>query len=314
MLTVHQLRTEPIEGPGNNECRGDGQTLTEKGRDKKSPGRECLKITNCCFPLKPCPCVSGISHAPVTLVYGFKNIRNLDNIEGTVKFTIDLLNMALQISHRNLSHWVMNDIWRGLQFESSTADNFALMTGIDRTTTGWLLKSWADCLRSEYGFISIQEALQRKMLKYDFSCSETIKYLAVKNSLFPSRLNGVALNNTKAIFNVFIKYGDSLGFYKLGRCNPSVREEVTGIITTLFFRRISKLALKWSHQNGIPVIFDMNFTYKEARRKSMKDYRPITFSEFCYYKKNNFSNVTESQVQLRKKTSYFDCCGSKKRD
>ncbi|TKI06355.1 hypothetical protein [Martelella alba] len=249
---------------------------------------------------------------PVVMAYGFNNVRNLANRDGKAKFTIDLLNRALNISHRNLSHRVIMDIWRGIRLQKTAVDRFAGVTGIDQQTAKFLLQSWADCLRDEYHFISIQNVLNKKTTKYDLSRLETVHYLCVKNFPGAACIEPAILNQLAATFQEFIKHGDYSGFHALARCDSSIKMASSSIISTLFFRRTSKLALKWSHDNAIPVNFDRNFSYKDAQRKSMKNYRPITFSEYCFYRKNRFNNVTEWQVVNNEFAAVFCCFGRRR--
>ena len=86
---------------------------------------------------------------------------------------------------------------------------------------------------------------------------------------------------------------------------------MTGIVNSIFFRKTSKLALKWSHENNIPVNFDMDFTHKAALKKNRQAYQPITFSEYKYFTKNQFENVKERHSVSQQPPFYLRCLGKK---
>jgi len=49
----------------------------------------------------------------------------------------------------------------------------------------------------------------------------------------------------------------------------------------------------------VPVIFDVHFNYAEAHDKTVSGYRPITYSEYKFYKKYPFTHVMERRQHLK---------------
>ncbi|XBS70741.1 hypothetical protein ABK905_06365 [Acerihabitans sp. KWT182] len=249
--------------------------------------------------------------ASIRLMYGFKGVRDLAPPGTGDKFTVDLLNRALSLSHANLSHEKMSEIRQGIKVRNSAVRQFALTTRIDDTLARELLLSWSSWLKKEYDYISIQSALIKRLAKGRLSKYDNFKYLAAKNNAMELKVSAIAFQNLMPIFDRFINHGDDEGFIALQRCMIPERTQLSGIVTSIFFRRTSKLGLIWSQENNIPVYFDVDFTLKEASKKHRASYLPITFSEYKYYKKNQFSHVTERRLITQEPPFYLRCLGRK---
>lgn len=237
---------------------------------------------------KPCA-------TPMSMIYGFRGIRNLAREPGSVKFTVDLLNLALSVTPHQLSQDKLGEIEKGLVASERNLQKFAALTGMDQQAANDLLQSWSSYLKTEYDFISIKSLLKRKSRKYQKTL-DYVAYTACKNFSLGSPVDPAILSAIKPVFREFLRHGDKMGFAAIARLPDSAIYYVAYIIITLFFRRTSKLALKWSYERNIPVIFDINFTPKEAYQSNPGQYQPITYSEYRFYKKHHFTHVTERPV------------------
>ncbi|TCL04258.1 hypothetical protein [Sodalis ligni] len=246
---------------------------------------------------------------PVALMYGFMGVRDLERADGVDKITVDLLNRALMLAHGNLSSNKILEIQKGIKVRGSAVRQFAQTTQIDDETARYLLRSWSAYLQREYDFISLQSALRKRVAKHTLSNRENFKCLVKKNHAVGPKLDSNELKDIRFLFDKFMILGDTEGFIALQNYKSPNKERIAGIFSSMFFRRSSKLGLKWSKENNISVIFDMDFTPKQAFKKNRNSYQPITFSEYKFYKKNHFENVTERPLLSQELPFYLQCLG-----
>ncbi|WP_213993418.1 hypothetical protein [Sodalis sp. dw_96] len=289
----------------------DGLTDKSGAKTNTKLAGELVKATNDSLAAANVKVNAQRKHMPVALMYGFVGVRDLAQTNDVHKITVDLLNRALMLSHGNLSHAKLIETQKGIKVRDSAVVQLAKVTRIDDGIAGQLLHSWSAYLKNSYDFISIQSALKRRFAKRTQSKCDNLKYLAIKNYALESKITSATIAGAMFIFDKFDRFGDEEGFKALERLQSPQKEQIAGIVGSMFFRRTSKLGLLWSKENDIPVYFDMDFTHKQAFKKLRNTYQPITFSEYKYYKKYRFDNVTERRFFSQEPPFYLQCLGRK---
>lgn len=237
----------------------------------------------------------------VVLVYGFYTDRKYNNSSAIreKKFIIEQLNMALGINFLN-AH-LIEKLQNGIEIENFNIDLFSKETGIEKTISRELLTSWSTFLKEHYDFISIQSYLKRKYQKYDDVFAEYV--LRRNHPTLQNTQTLPKLDEAKSLFSIFSEHGDQQGCAKTEATYIPIEAytEDKGIVGTAldnaFFRRTSKLALIWSHQVGISVIFYISFFSRQAEDKVKNTYRPITYSEYHFFKQQKLNHVTEIDTE-----------------
>lgn len=284
----------------------DGSEISSK---QSRIAGELVKVNNESFPVAAGKPDAIPRRTAVSLIYGFKGIRDLAPGKGEIKITVDLLNLALAISHQNLSQSKISEIKQGIRVKDIRAETFSVTAHTDNVTARRLLESWSAYLKREYNFISIQSVLKKRLEKTALSRDENLKYTASKNHALDSKINSTTMEKVSYIFSQFIECGDEIGFAALEHGKFPELYHVSYIISNIFFRRISKLALMWSCENDIQVKFDMDFTPEDVFEKCRRSYYPITYSEYKFYKKHHFEHVTERNLLPAKTPFCLWCLG-----
>lgn len=227
----------------------------------------------------------------VEMVCGFADSRNLDAKEGVKMFTVDHLNYALRISYEKFDGKIVQDIQRGIIIDHSMVDKFNTSTRIDLTLSRQLLQSWSLYLRDHYDFISIKKALLKRAAKCITPCGGCFEYLLSKNNAHKLKLSSSLKQAFRQVFTAIMENEDVSGLKILENFRPQKKIKLFSILKIIFFRRTSKLALKWCNEQRLSVNFDADFEHDAAMEAIPSGYRPITFSEYKFSKKKNFNNV-----------------------
>ncbi|NDL64103.1 hypothetical protein [Acerihabitans arboris] len=227
----------------------------------------------------------------VALVYGFAYARNFDDRDGIKKFSIDQLNHALGITYKRLNHNKIKKIQRGINVDKIMIKKFLQPTGIKTALAEELLRSWSRYLSENYEFLSIKSRLETKTAKCVQQCRGCLEYTLIKNNILDLYITPTLKNRAMEVFIMFLRKNDAAGFKTIRDGGGKIFHPLDSVVKTIFFRRASKLALKWSSELKIAVMFDASFAHDSAMTPSRTGYRPITFSEYKYSKKNNLDNV-----------------------
>lgn len=255
-------------------------------------------IANASYAPAALPCLKLPLNKQVALVYGFEQARNLSDGDGVKKFTIHELNDALAIDYISLDHEKILNIQQGITVNDAMIDRFFMKTGIAPNLGKELLLSWSLYMREHYEFISVKERLERKTSKCGDRCLGCLEFTLKKNNTFKKDLTPQLMDAAKDNAIAFLQHGDVAGFNALRVDDLNNAIFVDSVVKTLFFRRLSKLALKWSNKELIAVNFDVSFSDTDAIEGDRSRYRPITFSEYKYFKKNDLDNVFVRTVHI----------------